>query len=54
VLDEQYGADVRYVVALPKRLRHEFGRELAERTAGRGRVDDPPAADAADNEGEAG
>jgi uncharacterized YigZ family protein len=38
VSDEQYGADVRYRVELPRRRRTEFERELAERTAGRGSV----------------
>jgi uncharacterized YigZ family protein len=38
VHDEQYGEEVTYICALPQRLRRNFERSLAERTAGRGRL----------------
>jgi uncharacterized YigZ family protein len=38
VQNERYEGDVTYIAALPRRLRIAFARELADRTAGRGRV----------------
>jgi putative IMPACT (imprinted ancient) family translation regulator len=40
VQHERYGEDVTYIAALPRRLRIAFARELADRTAGRGRLEE--------------
>jgi uncharacterized YigZ family protein len=39
VADERYGEDVQYIAALPTAQIAEFERELADRTAGRARVE---------------